>query len=369
VSTEVLDLFTELAAVPSPPGEERAVADLVLRYLADCGIEVDEDGTAEQTGSSIGNLYARLEPSADGEPLLLCAHLDTVPPTAAIEPVVADGVVRNAAGTILGADNKAAVAVMLEAVRRVVAENHRHSGIELLLTSKEEVGLIGAAAFDHRRLHAHLGFVYDQAAPIGTVILGAPSSQSLEVTYHGRAAHSGMHPEEGRSAIAAAARAIAELRLGRIDADSTANVGTITGGTATNIVPEWCTFVAEVRSHDERKLADLVQEMQDAITFAAGVAECDVETKVRKSYRGYRFGRTDRAVVLAAAALDRCGHAVTYELSGGAADANVFNDRGFECVNLANGMTDIHTPDEHIAVADLDAMLDVTLALLELACG
>jgi tripeptide aminopeptidase len=124
-----------------------------------------------------------------------------------------------------------------------------------------------------------------------------------------------------------------------------------------------------VRSHDDRKLADLVQEMQDAITFAAGVAECDVETKVRKSYRGYRFGRTDRAVVLAAAALDRCGHAVTYELSGGAADANVFNDRGFECVNLANGMTDIHTPDEHIAVADLDAMLDVTLALLELACG
>jgi tripeptide aminopeptidase len=367
MSTDVLDLFTELAAVPSPPGEEREVADVVLRYLSDCGIEVEEDSTAGQTGSSIGNLYARLEPTVEGEPLLLCAHLDTVPPTAAIEPVVEDGVIRNAAGTILGADNKAAVAVMLEAVRRVVAESRPHSGIEVLLTPKEEVGLIGAYAFDHRRLHAHLGFVYDQAAPIGTVILGAPSSQSLQVTFHGRAAHSGMHPEEGRSAIAAAARAIAELRLGRIDADSTANVGTINGGTATNIVPEWCTFVAEVRSHDERKLADLVQEMQDAITFAAGVAECDVETKIRKSYRGYRFGRTDRAVVLAAAALDRCGHAVTYELSGGGADANVFNERGLECVNLANGMTDIHTPDEHISVSDLDAMLDVTLALLDLA--
>ena len=135
------------------------------------------------------------------------------------------------------------------------------------------------------------------------MIVGAPYSQSLEVTFHGRAAHSGMHPEDGRSAIAAAARAISELRLGRVDEDSTANVGTISGGTATNIVPEWCTFVAEARSQDERRLADLVQEMQDAITFAAGVAECDVETKARKSYRGYRFAKSDRAVALAAEAL------------------------------------------------------------------
>jgi tripeptide aminopeptidase len=174
-----------------------------------------------------------------------------------------------------------------------------------------------------------------------------------------------MQPEEGRSAIAAAARAIAELRLGRVDEDSTSNVGTITGGTATNIVPEWCTFVAEARSQDERKLADLVQEMQDAITFAAGVAECSVETKTRKSYRGYRFARTDEAVVRAAAALEACGFDVSYDLSGGAADANVFNERGLECVNLANGMTDIHTSNEHIAVADLEAMVDVTLALVD----
>jgi tripeptide aminopeptidase len=254
---------------------------------------------------------------------------------------------------------------MLEGVRRLLVEGRPHAGIELLFTPKEEVGLVGAFAFDHTRLRSRVGYVYDQAAPIGVVILGAPYSQSLEVTFHGRAAHSGMHPEEGRSAIAAAAGAISELRLGRVDDDSTANVGTINGGTATNIVPEWCTFVAEVRSHDERKLADLVQQMQDAITFAAAVAECDVETKARKSYRGYRFAKSDRAVVLAAAALERCGHSVTYELSGGAADANVFNERGLEIVNLANGMTDIHTPDEHIAVDDLAAMVDVTLALVD----
>ena len=367
---EVLDLFMELAAVPSPPGEERAVADIVTGYLRDCGLDVDEDETTAETGSTTGNLYTRIAPTAEGgEPLLLCAHLDTVPPTTGIEPTVDDGVVRNGTGTILGADDKAAVAVMLDAVRRTLAEGRPHAGIELLFTPKEEVGLVGAYAFDHTRLQANLGYVYDQAAPIGTVILGAPFSRSLEVTFHGRAAHSGMHPEDGRSAIAAAARAIAELRLGRVDELSTANVGTISGGTATNIVPEWCTFVAEARSHDEARLADLIQEMQDAITFAAGIADCDVETKMRKSYRGYRFARTDRAVGLAAAALERCGHAVTYELSGGAADANVFNERGLQCVNLANGMMHIHTPDEHIAVADLEAMVDVTLALLDEAAA
>jgi tripeptide aminopeptidase len=365
VPPDVLDLFCELAAVRSPPGDERNVADRVLRYLRDCGLEVDEDGAGATIGSTTGNLYARLEPTAEGEPLLLCAHLDTVPPTAAIEPEIVDGVVRNTAGTILGADDKAAVAVMLEAARRVLAENRPHAGIELLFTPMEEVGLLGAAAFDHARLHARVGYVYDQAAPIGTVILGAPFSQSLEVTFHGRASHAGMYPDDGRSAIAAAARAIAEMRLGRVDDLSTANVGLIRGGTAVNIVPEWCSFEAEARSHDEDRLAELVQEMQDAITFAAGVAECDVETRARKSYRGYRFGKTDRAVELAAAALARCGHDVVYELSGGAADANAFNDQGFEVVNLANGMADIHTPTEHIAVRDLEAMVDVTLALVE----
>jgi tripeptide aminopeptidase len=367
--SDVTHLFCELAALATPPGEERAVADVVTRYLRDCGLGVDEDDTGPSVGSTMGNLYARLEPTADGKPLLLCAHLDTVPPTAAIEPVVEEGVVRNAAGTILGADDKAAVAVMLEAVRRILAEGRPHAGIELLFTSKEEVGLVGAYAFDHTRLRARVGYVYDQAAPIGTVILGAPFSQALEVRFHGRAAHSGMHPDDGRSAIAAAARAISELRLGRVDEDSTANVGTITGGTAGNIVPEWCTFVAEARSHDERKLADLVQEMQDAITFAAGVGECDVETTARKSYRGYRFSKGDDAVALAARALEACGHEVRYELSGGAADANVFNERGLAVVNLANGMTDIHTSNEHIAVSDLDAMVDVTLALVDAARG
>src|SRR4051794_32444538 len=368
MASEVVDLFTELAAISSPPGEERPVADAVTRYLRDLGLTVDENDAGQAVGSNMGNLYCRVEPSGSGgTPLFLCAHLDTVPPEGPLQPVIEDGVVRNAGGTILGADNKSAVAAMLDGTRRVLAENRPHGGIELLFTPKEEVGLLGAAAFDHERFQARLGYVYDQAAPIGDVILGAPYSRAMQVRFHGRAAHSGMYPEEGRSAIAAAARAISDLRLGRIDEETTANVGVIHGGTAGNIIPEWCTLDAEARSHDERKLDELVQEMVDVFSFAAGLEDCEVETKVSKSYKGYRFKPDDEVVRFAHTALERSGYTPSYGLSGGAADANVFNERGLACLNLANGMQDIHTPDERITVDDLEGMVEVTLALFDVA--
>ncbi len=198
-------------------------------------------------------------------------------------------------------------------------------------------------------------------------MLGAPYGRTISVRFHGRAAHAGMYPEEGRSAIAAAARAVADLRLGRIDEETTANVGLIEGGSARNVVPEWCTLEAEARSHDERKLADVVQEMLDAFGFAASLTDCTVETEVGATYVGYRFRGDEPVVELAQAALTRCGYTVSRSLSGGGADANVFNAHGLPCLNLANGMTAIHTPDEHIAVADLEGMIDVTLTLVELA--
>jgi tripeptide aminopeptidase len=357
--SEAVDLFLELAAIPSPPGEERAVADVVLRYLRQLGLEPDEDG--------FGNVYARLEPTVDGTPLFFCAHLDTVPPSGELRPVVEDGVIRNAGGTILGGDNKAAVTQMLEGVRRVLVENVPHAGIELLFTREEEIGLLGAAAFDRTRLRAELGFVYDQEGAIGEIILGAPFAQGLEITFRGRAAHAGMAPEEGRSAIQAAAKAIADFRLGRVDEVTTANVGVIRGGAAGNIVPETCSFLAEARSHDERKLGDLVQEMLDACAFAASETECELQSELRKTYRGYRFAKTDDVVALAAAALGACGHEVRYGLSGGAADANVFNEHGLRCLNLTHGVHDFHSPDERISVVDLEAMVDVTVALVESA--
>jgi tripeptide aminopeptidase len=361
----VLDLFLELAALRSPPGEERAVADRVTAELRGLGLDVDEDDAGVRLGSSTGNLYCRLEPTASGLPIFLCAHLDTVPPVGEIEPVVEDGVVRNAAGTILGADNKSAVAVMVEAARRLVVEGRPHGGVELVLTPKEEIGLRGAQAFDCSRLVASVGFVYDQAGPIGEVILGAPHSTTLEVTFRGQSAHAGMAPEEGRSAIAAAARAIADMRLGRLDEETSANVGTIRGGVARNIVPDRCSFSAEARSHDEARLSDTVQELLDACAFAASLTGCEVETEVQRGFHGYRFGREDTPVRLARAALERSGHPPTFALSGGGADANIFNMRGLACLNLANGMADIHSPQERIAVADLEEMVGVTLALVD----
>jgi tripeptide aminopeptidase len=358
----------EMAALPTPPGSERAAADLVSTFLRDLGLAVDEDGAAASIGSDTGNIYCRLEPTAvEGTPIFLCAHLDTVPPEGPIEPTVEDGFVHNAAETILGADNKAAVAVMLVAAERIVNEGRPHAGVELLFTPKEEVGLQGAKAFDHTRLAAELGFVYDQAAPIGEIVLGAPTARSLTVRFHGRAAHAGMYPEDGRSAVAAAARAIADMRLGRIDEETSANVGRVHGGTARNIVPEWCTVEAEVRSHDERKVDELVQELLEACSFAASVAEVEVEANIEESYRAYRFRRSDTHVRLAAAALESAGFEPRYALTGGGADANVFNERGLPCLNLANGMVDIHTPDERIAVDDLERMVDVTLALVDAA--
>jgi tripeptide aminopeptidase len=365
---DVLELFLELAAIPSPSGEERAVADRVCASLDGIGLEWDEDDAGAVVGSTMGNVLCRLPGRVEGgTPILLCAHLDTVPPSGRLDPVVEDGFVRNAGGTILGADDKAAVAVMLEAARRIVEDRRAHGGVELLFTPKEEVGLRGAFAFDHTRLEAGVGYVYDQAAPIGEIVLGAPSQKSIVARFHGRASHAGMYPEEGRSAIAAAARAIADMRLGRIDDRSSTNVGLIEGGTARNIVPEWCSLQAEARSRDDRTLSLLVQEMLDAIAFAASTSDCTAETQVEDNYKGYGFRDDEQAVRLAAEGLRRAGYEPTTAFSGGGADANVFNERGLPCVNVANGMVDIHTADERIAVADLEAMVQVTLGIVDAA--
>ncbi len=370
LTSPLVDLFLDLCSIPSPSGSERAVADRVASTLTELGLEWDEDDAAVRLEGDTGNLYCRIPPTngAGGTPLFLCAHTDTVPPETRIEPVVGeDGVVRNSAGTILGSDNKAAVVVMLEAVRRVLAEEREHAGIELLFTPQEEVSLRGAGAFDHTRLVATTGFVYDQGAPIGEIVLGSPHGRLLDFRFHGAAAHAGMHPEDGRSAIAAASRTIADFRLGRVDEESSANVGVITGGTARNVVPEWCSFTAEVRSHDESKAIALAREMVESAAFAASLTDCEVESEVRLSFPGYRFRESDEPMRLAAAALRRAGYTPSYALSGGGADANVFNARGLQCVNLANGMMEIHTPDEHIAVADLEGMVEVTLALVDAA--
>ncbi|MGH3139405.1 MAG: M20/M25/M40 family metallo-hydrolase [Gaiellales bacterium] len=368
-ATPVLDLFRELAAIPSPSGRERPVADRTLDFLRDLGLDPTEDDAGAEIGSDMGNIHVALPPSdgEDGVPIFLNAHLDTVPPTGPIDPEVRNGVVVNRHDTILGADNKAAVAVMLAAVSDLVRTGRPHAGVELVLTPMEEVGLRGAKAFDTSRLRARIGYCYDHAAPIGNVVLAAPTQRTLRFRFIGRAAHAGIAPEDGRSAVIAAARAIADMPLGRIDAETTANVGIVSGGIAGNIVPPECLVEAEARSRDAGRLREQVQSMLDAATFAANLAECELESRIEPEYDGYRFSRSDPAVRLAARALEACGREAVYIDSGGGADANVWNARGLECVNLCNGMAEIHTASEHIAASDLDAMLDVTLALIDAA--
>jgi len=362
-----LEIFLELAAEKSPPGQERAVAERVIGFLHGLGLEVDEDAAGDEIGSEIGNILCRLPATCDGTPIFLNAHLDTVPPTADIEPVVEDGVVTNRLPTILGADNKAAVAAMLAATRDLVRRGLPHAGVELLLTPMEEVGLRGAKQFDVSRLAAPFGYCYDHAAPIGEIVLAAPSQRTFLLTFHGRPAHSGIAPEQGRSAILAASRAIVAMPLGRLDDATTANVGLIEGGVAGNIVPPVCVVRAEARSRDQTRLTETVQAMLDAATAAAEETGCRLEAAITSEYESYRLEQDDRPVALAARALAECGHAVRFIESGGGADANVFNAAGLPCVNLCNGMADIHTADEHIAAADLDAMTEVTRKLIDLA--
>ena len=364
----VLDMFLELAAISSPSGRERDVADRVHSFLHDLGLATDEDDAGGQIGSDIGNILCRIPATCEGTPIFLNAHLDTVPPTAPIEPVVGfDGIVRNAGDTILGADNKAAVVAMLAAVRDRLADGRPHAGIELVFTPMEEVGLQGAKRFDVSRLEAEFGYCYDHAAPIGAIVMAAPSQRSLQLTFRGRASHSGMAPEQGRSAILAAARAIATMPFGRIDDETTTNAGVITGGIAGNIVAPGCVVSAEARSRSPKRLTAVVQAILDAATAAASETGCEVETAVTREYETYRFSSGEAPVALAMRALETCGYEPIFIESGGGADANVFNAAGKRCLNLCNGAAEIHTSDEHIAVADLEGMTAVTVALIDCA--
>jgi tripeptide aminopeptidase len=363
------ELFAELCAIESPYGNERACADRVAAELRALGLEVVEDDAGAAVGANAGNLLARI-PSRDeiaGAPsapsILLCAHLDTVPLTGPVEPVLVEEGWENRHDAILGADNKAAVAVILEVARRAVAEPPP-IGLELLFTVSEEYALAGAKQFDVTRLRSAFGYVFDHATPIGEVIVASPTYHRLTADFRGVAAHAGIRPEDGRSAIAAAARAIAAMPLGRLDAETTANVGTIRGGSGINVVPDRCRVEAEARSLDETKVEALVTELVDHVHDGANAAECDVDVTVEQLFKGYRVRPSAPQLVAAEAALHACGYVPRRIVSGGGSDANAFIAAGFPCLNLANGTERAHQVDERVAVVALDGMLDVALTLV-----
>jgi tripeptide aminopeptidase len=355
------DDFVRLCEIASPSRREKAVADVVAAELRGCGLDPLEDSSAALTGSDSGNLLARI-PAPSGAPtVLLCAHLDTVPLTAPVEVLRDGGRFANRNEGILGADNKAAVAVLLAVARRY--SGGAPVGLELLFTTCEEIALLGAKELTHE-LAADFGFVFDHATPLGELIVAAPSYYRVEAHVHGAAAHAGIRPEQGHNAIAAAAEAIASMSLGRLDDETTANVGTIEGGTAANVVAEHCHVTLEARSLDDAKAGEAVSGIVDAFTEAAADLECDVETTVEQLFRAYRLPSSAAAVVAASAALRDLGIDPQPIATGGGSDANVFVADGLPVLNVANGTERNHQPDEAVSVAALETSLDVALGIV-----
>jgi tripeptide aminopeptidase len=288
----MVDRFVRLCETASPTGEERAVADAVAAELREAGLEVEEDGSAGPARAGSGNLIARVPGSGDRW-VLFCAHLDTVPHSAPIEVELQDGVFRSRGDTILGADNKAAVTVLCELALRA-RQHPGPAGLELVFTVAEEDGLRGAKELDLGALRSSFGYVMDHASPIGEVITAAPTHNKVLAEFEGEEAHAGIRPEAGHSAIAAAAAAIASMPLGRLDEETTANVGLISGGTATNVVAGSCRVGAEARSLNEARAAETTQALVDACTWAASEHRCDVDVDVVEVSRVERAGRPDR---------------------------------------------------------------------------
>jgi tripeptide aminopeptidase len=363
----LLSDFVRLCEIESPSQDERNVADAVKAQLEELGLTVEEDGTGAETGSNAGNLLASIEGPPESRTILLCAHLDTVPLNDRVEVVEENGRLTNRNEAILGADNKAAVATILAAARRLTASDTPPVGLELLFTTCEERALAGAKAFDRDTLRAEFGYVFDHASPIGELVTASPTYYRLEATFKGKAAHAGIRPEDGHNAIVAAARALANMRIGRIDDGTTANVGEIKGGTAANVVAERCEVVLEARSLDDARAGETVSSMVDAVTEAASDLECDVETSVERLFRGYRLPRTAPVVETAAEALRRAGIEPVYINTGGGSDANALIAADLPMVNLANGTERNHQPDESVTVDALERMLDVTLNLVAAA--
>ena len=330
-------------------------------------VEVSEDDAAGPAEAGSGNLLARL-PGSGERWLTFCAHMDTVPHSGLVEVVDDEGVFRSRGKTILGADNKAAVAVFMELAARAAEGGEAPPvGIELLFTVAEEQGLRGAKAFDASALRSDCGFVLDHAGPVGEVIVATPTQQKIRADFSGVEAHAGIRPEDGSNAIAAAAAAIARMELGRLDETTTANVGLIEGGTSGNVVPGHCGIVAEARSLDAERAAEVAGDITEACTWGASEHGCDVDVRVEELFRGYELPKDSPALALAEAGLRGAGLEPARVAIGGGSDANALRLDGFDCVLLANGTNDVHTADERVTKADLDKMLEVCEGILAAA--
>lgn len=343
-----LDTLLELVRIDSPSGQEDALAAYVMGALQQVGVEAARDATGNVIGRRPGKGAGAQLP-----PLLLGAHMDTVSPGAGVRPVVDGGVVRSSGDTVLGADDKAGITAILEALRRTHERAEHYRPVEVVLTVQEEAGLIGAKGLDVRRLRAKQGVALDAGGAVGTMVILGPAQNSIEAVIHGKAAHAGIAPEQGINAIVLAGRGVAAMAVGRIDDETTANVGVIAGGVATNIVPERVTLKAETRSRSEPKLEAQTRHMVETLERAARDGGGRAEVSVTRSYGAINITPDSPFVAEVSAAMRRAGVAPQTEATGGGSDANILHAAGIETLNLGVGYVNVHTTGEQMPVAAL----------------
>ncbi len=361
----LVELFTTLCSINSPPRQERAVVEYVKGFLRGLGLEVLEDRAAEAVGGDANNLVATLPANITGAPkIFFSAHFDTVEPNPNLKIIIQDGVIKTDGKSILGADDKAGMSAILEAIRIIVENNLPHGQIQLLLTVCEEIGLKGARALDLSLVDSDFGFVYDTGPPVGTVITQTPNHDRLMVHLRGKPAHAGVEPEKGINAIQIAAHAISQMKLGRIDAATTANVGVIHGGQATNIVCPEVFIEAEARSLDRAKLDAQVGHMVYLFEQAAHLYGGEAVIEIERHYEGYTLTEQDMPVQVVRRALSELGLDAPMRPTGGGSDANVFIARGLPCCVVGTPHQKIHTHEEFVLIDDLAKSVDLTLAIV-----
>lgn len=360
----LLAIFLELVRTDSPSRSEGTVAAHVASILKDLGCEVGFDDSVSKTGSETGNLVATLPGTAPGRAVTLSAHLDTVEPGRGIEPTVAEGRVRASGETVLGADDKSGIAAIIEALTRAVEDGRPRPAVTVVLTVCEECGLLGAKSLDRGVDLGDLCLVLDAEGAVGGIVTAAPTHHTFVARFIGKASHAGVRPEAGRSAIVMASRAVAAMTLGRLDDRTTANIGTIEGGTATNVVAAQAVLTGECRSIDTVRVEEVRQAMDLALRDAASSGGGRVDVSWTKEYGGFSWEDDHPLLSLVETACEDAGIVPRRFETGGGSDANVFADRGVPALVLSTGMTDVHGTDESLSVADLSALTRLLEAVL-----
>ena len=353
----LLRTFLELVAIDSPSGHEAAISAELEQRFTTVGCRVRRD--------AVGNIVAVLPGRRDGT-VLVSTHMDTVGTDIGIKPIIGDdGVIRTDGSTILGADDKSGIAGCLETIHLLQANpDVSHPTIEFVVSVSEEIGLVGSQQLDTSLLNATHGFVLDAAGVMGSITYWSPTAMELTITFHGRKAHAGVEPEKGINALRAAATAIATMPLGRIDEETVANIGTIDGGEARNVVPDLVVLEGEARSHDQTKLDAQVAAMHQACEDAAASCGATVDIKHDVQYLTYKIDPDAAPYREAAAAIRSLGYDVVPRKSGGGTDGNLFNAKGIPCVALPTGMVDEHATSEHIAIDDMVTACQVLTEIL-----